>query len=151
MEYDDRFHPQEGNDIEDADLYFRNATTLQNIKALDPRFYKYKKCVFLKNEDGRISKKNITIEYYFSGPSGTYIRNAQTGFYTKDVVGTKEEDLYFKINVCNGNSHTLFYDSPEQYERHHLEKLSTGIKENWLKKRTPFDKIESIKATDTNK
>jgi hypothetical protein len=135
MEYDDRFHPQEDNDMEDTDIHFKNATTLQNLKSLDARFYKYKKWVLMADEQGKMGKKNITIEYYFSGPTGSSIRNAQTGFYTKDIVGSKEEDFYFKINVCNGKSHTLFYDSPEQYERHHREKLSTDVKENWLKKR----------------
>ena len=138
--YDDRFHPSEINDTEED---FKKATTLQNIKSLDPHFHKYKKMVTLDNV-GKVEDtftRKIAVEYYSSGPVGTFIRNAQTGVYTKDLVGSKQEDFYFKVRLGNGQSQTLFYDSPEQYEKHHREKLSVETKENWFKKRVLFQQL----------
>lgn len=136
MYYDDRFHPVDSNDFEDYDS--RRNHTLQNLKSLDKNYYKYKKMVTVEDETGYRSQKKVLIEYYASGQTGNYIRNAQTGIYTKDMVGSKSEDLYFKITM--GNSIHLFYDSPEQYERHQYTKLSSEIKEKWAKKRLLFDK-----------
>ena len=137
MDYDDRFHPIEGNDIED---YERNTNMLQNLKSMDNKYHKYKKNIFTIDDHGYKISKKIVIEYYSSGPIGSYIRNALTCLYTTDMVGSKNEDLYFKINLSYGNSATLFYETPEQYERHHHDKLSTHIKENWLKKKLIFEK-----------
>ena len=141
MEYDNRFHPAEGNDIEDYDINNKNSYTLQNLKSLDKRFHKHKKTVPVETESGNTIRKQITIEYYSCGPSGSNIRNAQTGVYTQDIVGSKNEDLYFKVTVADGSLLTLFYDSPEQYERHQREKLSQETKDLWFKKRLLFEKM----------
>jgi len=141
MYYDDRFHPVDGNDLDDYDS--RRNHTLQNLKSLDKNYHKYKKMVTVEDETGYRSQKKVLIEYYASGQTGSYIRNAQTGISTKDTVGSKSEDFYFKITL--GNSNHLFYDSPEQYERHQHEKLSMEIKEKWAKKRMLFEKsIRSV-------
>jgi len=141
MYYDDRFHPVDSNDLDDYDS--RRNHTLQNLKSLDKNYHKYKKMVTVEDETGYRSQKKVLIEYYASGQIGNYIRNAQTGISTKDIVGSKSEDFYFKITI--GNSNPLFYDSPEQYERHQHGKLSTEIKEKWMKKRMLFEK--SIKSS----
>ena len=94
MDYDDRFHPIEGNDIDD---YERNTNMLQNLKLMDKKYHKYKKNISVIDHHGDKISKKIMIEYYSSGPIGSYIRNAFTGLYTKDMVGSKNEDLYFKI------------------------------------------------------
>ena len=141
MEYDNRFHPAEGNDIEEYDINGKSSFTLQNLKSLDKRFHKHKKMVLIEIENGDLIKKHVVIEYYSSGPTGSNIRNAQTGVYTKDIVGSKCEDLYFKVTIADGNLLTLFYDSPEQYERHQHEKLSQETKEQWFKKRLLFEKM----------
>ena len=140
MEYDNRFHPAEGNDIEDYDINGKSSYTLQNLKSLDKRFHNLKKMALIETENGSVIKKQVVIEYYSSGPSGSYIRNAQTGIYTKDIVGSKNEDLYFKVTIADGNLLTLFYDSPDQYERHQREKLSQETKDQWFKKRLLFEK-----------
>ena len=140
MDYDDRFHPSEGNDFDDNEKDLLKFS-IQNLKSLDKNYHKYKKEITVKDENGfYIGEKKITIEYYSSGQIGSRIRNALTGQYTKDIVGSKFEDLYFKITLTEGNALTLFYDSPEQYERHHHEKLPTNIKEKWIKKRLLFEK-----------
>ena len=77
-------------------------------------------------------------------PGGT-IRNAITGYLENDYmgrpiykVGTKDEELFFKANVSvngiTGEPRILFYDSPEQYERHFKTTLSSEVKNTWKEK-----------------
>jgi hypothetical protein len=72
-----------------------------------------------ENERGRL--KRCKIEVYASGNTGTNIRDAETGFYYPHKVGSKDEDLYFKVCLATGEckskngSNTLFFYSPEQY------------------------------------
>ena len=140
MDYSDRFHPTEGNDIDDYDINSKQIYTIQDLKSLDKNFHKYKKMVTIEDEDGFRLQKKTVISYYSSGPCGNYIRDAQTGVFTKHIVGSKYEDLYFKVNLTDASSMTLYYDSPEKYEKHHYEKLSNDTKERWLKKRLLFEK-----------
>ena len=56
-----------------------------------------------------------------------------------EVVGTAEgEDQFFKAAIATGNEFnekiTLFYDSPEQFENHHMQFLDEPIKEAWRKR-----------------
>jgi len=49
------------------------------------------------------------------------------------------EDLYFRARVCPGEfgnreSPTLFFDSPEQYERHMLQTIDAETKLRWHRK-----------------
>jgi hypothetical protein len=80
------------------------------------------------------------------------IRNAITGmWYSHDhpkckyLVGSAQEELFFKASLCTGedelyyrdnrkNSLLLFYDSPEQFERHQKITLSQPLKEKWHEK-----------------
>ena len=101
----------------------------------------YEKYSILFNNTWRDGKfhKNITIENYGSGQQGSRIRNAVTGERYPHLVGSKNEDLYFKVIDSTGRSGRrnpiiLFYDTPEQYENHQLTKVSTEVKQNWLKK-----------------
>lgn len=78
------------------------------------------------------------------------IKNAITGTYqvTGHVpgqiarffrVGSADEDLFFSVILATGETGqdpaTLFYDNPEQYERHFYTKLSKEMKDYWLEKR----------------
>jgi hypothetical protein len=76
------------------------------------------------------------------------IKNAVTGIlYLKEMpdglrhtyyfLGSKEQDLFFKVKMLNGDTMTplvLFYSSPEEYEKHQFVVLSDSIKDNWRKK-----------------
>lgn len=177
--YDDRFHPSEGNDLEEVpekkepepmissssnpsknkngkdkdkskfknissdDVVLQSMTGLKKIKEMDKHYHVYEKIIVVGSSD-KFIKKLHRIEYYSSGGEGTRIRDAQTGNYTNHLVGSKDEDLYFKIRMSGKSDDrigvTVFYDSPEHYERHHHEKLSEGIKESWLKKRLAYGK-----------
>ena len=76
---------------------------------------------------------------------GATIRNAITGYLENDYmgrpiykVGTRNEELFFKANVSvngiTGEPRILFYDSPEQYERHFRTRLSDETKNVWREK-----------------
>ena len=85
--------------------------------------------------DGKFYK-NVTINMYGSGDSGSFIRNAVTGSITNYVVGSKDQDLFYKVAMCTGldRDHRpvhLFYDSPTQYENHQFTYVSDEVKESW--------------------
>lgn len=65
--------------------------------------------------------KQFPVAYFHTSTNpGSTIRNAVTGIYESGyLVGSVNEDLFFKVAFTLGASkHVLFYDSPEQYERH---------------------------------
>lgn len=99
----------------------------------DKNFVKYK----LQVPSGKYYKQ-ATIECYGSGGQGTRIRNAFTGTYYDSCykVGSLYDDVLFKIidsTAINGRRDPLmlYYDSPEQYERHQYTTLSQENKQRW--------------------
>jgi hypothetical protein len=79
------------------------------------------------------------VEVFSSGSQGSTIRNAISGsYYHGDRVGSKNEDFYYKVGISTGDvgrdSITLFYDSPEQYERHMYTTVSSEHKQMWSEK-----------------
>ncbi len=81
----------------------------------------------------------VTIENFGTGLHGSRIRNAVTGAYYDSIVGTADEDLFFKVVDSTGHKGRkeplmLYYDSPEQYERHHYTSVSHNVKQNWVKR-----------------
>ena len=83
--------------------------------------------------------KNIEWGVYGSGSQECQIRNAETGEYYKYKVGSFDEDLFFKVMISTGEVSsgplTLFYDSPEHYERHQYLELDGLTKKRWEVKR----------------
>ena len=79
----------------------------------------------------RIGTKKNKLEYFATGTiPGNLIRNAVTGIPEYDRVGgAMAEDQYFKVryagNDSTNNPDTLYYDSPEQFERHMNCRLRT--------------------------
>jgi hypothetical protein len=70
---------------------------------------------------------------------GARIRNAATSFYEKHRCGSIYEDLYFKVSHATGEFGNkdpliLFYDNPEQYERHWNIRISQESKDIWQAK-----------------
>lgn len=75
---------------------------------------------------------------------GSTIRNAVTGIYESDYmgkplykVGSDDEDIFFVVSVSlNGISEPrkLYYDSPEQCERHFKTTISAATKQKWVDK-----------------
>ncbi len=106
-------------------------------KPFDNKYEEYT----IKNDREKYNKKNkdTIVENYGSGQNGTRIRNAVTGQRYPYFVGTKSEDLFFKVSNAtglNGRKDTLilFYDSPEQFENHYHTVVSTDIKNTWNEK-----------------
>jgi hypothetical protein len=103
---------------------------------------KNKKYVRRNNPD---TKQNLRVEFF---PTKTYpnsgIKHAITGTYQYANgrllrTGTKDEYLFFSVILATGelgpNAPVLFYDSPEQYERHFITKLPSEFKEGWNQRR----------------
>lgn len=128
---------QQSDDITIESTSSMDTETRQKIKRqemykrIDPDYYFY-----------YISPKQ-KIELY-STPQNTYklIRHAITGIRMEYYVGSKYEDLYFVVVDTLGNprfptenARRLYYNSPEEFERHQQMTLSQSIKEDWLYKR----------------
>ena len=84
-------------------------------------------------------KKSHNVEIFVSGDQGSTIRNAISGSYCHGHrVGSKQEDLYFKVSISTcelgRESVVLFYDTPEQYERHMYVTVEPESKQAWLEK-----------------
>ncbi len=103
----------------------RKRKLYENAKEVDKGYAKT--CVF-------IGGKKVPIQYYHTSyNSGATIRNATTGIYETGLkVGRSNQDTLFKVVIpANKEGHQLFYDSPEQFERHFFTQLSVDIKEKW--------------------
>jgi hypothetical protein len=79
-------------------------------------------------------------DVYTSGNVGSRIRNAITGEFYDDLVGSKNEDKYFKvacstgeIKAKNGNN-SLYFLSPKEYETFFSCSLPDAIVDKWTKR-----------------
>ena len=101
----------------------------QVLDVKDPRCF----TITRKNAEGR--RKKVVI--FASGWQGSTIRNAVSGEKMNgDEVGSMNEDFYFKTSISSAENGgrdplNLFYDSPEQYERHQFVELDAGSKAVW--------------------
>lgn len=88
---------------------------------------------------GKIVNKQINV--YTSSSAGSNIRDAETGEYYSNKVGTKDEDLFFKVILATGEcnspngSSTLFYCSPQHYVSHLHEEINLETIAKWEVKR----------------
>lgn len=69
------------------------------------------------------------------------IRRAITGVVTPYKVGTKDEDLFFVVNMASApqgrkTPARLFFDSPQDFERHCSMQVSQEVKTKWLLRET---------------
>ena len=133
--YDNRFHPTETNDFDSA-----NGSAIEKLKSHD-RGYSF---VYRMVERKNGTRKNTKIDIYASGEFGTNIRDAVTGSYHSEKVGSYAEHLFFKVGLSTGEcrtkngSSTLFFLSPEQYEKHLLTSVSQETKDDWSEKRASY-------------
>jgi hypothetical protein len=82
------------------------------------------------------SNSSEMVGIFGSGDIGSSIRDAVTGIRNyAHKVGSASENLYFKARICSGelgkDTPTLFFESPEQYERHMYTKLDNNTKMKW--------------------
>jgi len=128
-----------------VDYEMRQEKAAQELKKLD-KYYQSYTIPHVHKKNGRWHKR-LLIENYGSGPSGTYIRNAVTGERTTVKVGSRAEEQFFKVIDSTGKNGRreplfLYYDSPEQYESHHMTTVSTPIKRNWNSKNRHYSSDE---------
>jgi len=123
-------------DFAENDYHYTRQDELDKMKSVDPGYtFIYRK---VENKNGII--KNKKIELYTSGDYGSNIRDAITGKYYLDKVGTNSEHFFFKVGLSSGEckskngSTTLFFLSPEQYERQFHTELSDTVKNEWVEK-----------------
>ena len=104
----------------------------------DKNYFRYRVKLDSIAPDGKYHK-HWTIHNYGSGGLGSKVRNAVTGFTYDILVGSRNEDVLFKVIDSTGNNRRrdplmLYYDSPEQYEKHHLTEVSQETKDRWYKR-----------------
>lgn len=148
MFYDDNYHPTDANDYDGDETssfsgsssgggedteYKRMRKLQEDYKKLDPGYSKIKRKF-------TVNGKHTSIEIYHTPfHPGATIRNAVTGMFEKGyLVGSKDEDNFFSVILSTGetgpNPPLLFYDSPQQYERHFGVQISTETKSRWADK-----------------
>jgi len=119
---DDRFLPipeNEEHEIENV------------VKDINPRKHVLKR---------KIDGVKVFITVFETNSSNAYAMNAITNAPYNVKFGSRDEDSLFSVIISTGETGQtpliLFYDSPEQYERHFSVKLSPQTKQRWHKKTT---------------
>jgi len=105
-------------------------------KRLDKDYYSYK----INEFDGEFMKK-MRIQV-FSSPTEGKIRNAATGIRMEHNVGSKYESLYFVVKdtavgtktPMSSDPRKLFYNNPEECERHLRIALPQSVKAAFINK-----------------
>ena len=104
-----------------------------------------------------IKGRSVQIELYMSRHNvGSLIRNAVTGFKENNLrMGRVDEDAFFKVKLANGEfgqdcPGSLFYNSPEEYERHFYTTVSQPIKDKWMARNLEYQRMcaESSKCEE---
>ena len=133
--YDDRYNPNESNDVDDNSGVNNK---LNNFRELDRGYHKFYS--YYTDLHGYTKKNKIFS--YSSGICGSNIRSAETGCYFKNKVGSLDENLFFKMSFVDrkqeNGPHTYFYDSPSSFEKHHNIILSDYVKEKWNNKKNKY-------------
>jgi len=111
MSYEEEFYGQDDGSDEQLSVDTQTRKNMKKIAKVsdDKQLHK----IMMSN------KKTSNI--FSSGDIGSPIRNAINGqqYNYKHRVGSSFEDLYFRVSYSIGNERKkLFFDSPEQYERH---------------------------------
>lgn len=119
MYQEDYFNPANPNDYND-DEYGQSLDIRKQLLREDKGLNTLTRKVKMNN--GEIKNKRIKV--FTSGGVGTRIRDAETGEYYPNKIGSKDEDLFFKVIISTGEcnsvngSNKLFYFSPQHYENH---------------------------------
>lgn len=139
MYYEEDFYNQE--DFDELDDVSFKPNTSKISKAMDDN-----RCHTIKLKN----KKNIVI--FSSGSIGSKIRNAVTGEYTKNLVGSSMEDLYFSISYPIGTERKkLFFDSPNQYEKHFACNLDNDVSNGAELKKKWVERVRAIQVKQIGK
>lgn len=134
MYQDDYYKFEEGNDFESENDVEK---MLEKEKMKDKGYNViYRKDV---RRDGRTYNKKIKV--YTSGGIGSRIRDVETGQYSSSIVGSKDEDLFYKVSLSTSecrsanDNNTLFFMSPQHYTNYLQCEVDPEIVHNWEVKR----------------
>jgi hypothetical protein len=136
MYYKGQYDPADEYDY-DVSSTNNHKVMLEEAKRIDRGYNKIWK--LLPRADGRIKKTKI--EFYTSSEIGNRIRDAVSGNFFTDRVGSANEDLYFKVGLATGecksanSSSTLFFTSPYMYMTHMHCTLPSELIKKWEEKR----------------
>lgn len=138
MYYNDKFDPADENDL-DLNSVPDNEfdRMLEKTKKMDRGYNQITRKYV--NYEGKTKYKKIDV--YTSSGYGNFIRDAETGAYYNNKVGTTDEDLFFKVILATGelkssnDSTSLFYISPEHYMKHLMCEIPEATIKNWEVKR----------------
>ena len=137
MYEDDRFNPAYNVDVNELDELDKKKSADRLLRSTDLNYARCRKDIMKEftKKNGEVVKvlKPVYYDLYGSGDIGCHIRHAITGFRTPHLVGTKDEDQYFVLSDVRGVTKNqqpliLFFDSPEQYEKHCYATVSDAIK-----------------------
>ena len=151
MEYNDNFDPRNDNDIDFAHDSREQRRMMEDTRAPDKGYNVIWR--MRPRADGNIKKTKIGI--YTSSGMGNQIRDAETGNYSQYIVGSADEDLFFKVILATGEcrskngSSTLFYLSPHHYSSHLGIDINDEIVSNWEDKRNA--RLNDIKNSVSRK
>lgn len=105
-------------------------------------------------ESGVIKKKHLIVRktrgkdktfttVFETNHSNTFCTNAKTNQAYNVRFGSKDEDGLFSVILATGECGQtpiiLFYDNPQQYERHFNVTLRPETKQRWNKKRNAYN------------
>jgi hypothetical protein len=118
-----------------------NRKNLDEYKMIDKGF---RKTTIINNG------QRLDIEYYLtSNTPGSLARDGMTGGRFDVRVGSNDEHLLFKVGCAIGTPDNdltfLFYNSPEDYEKHMFHPVSPEHKEAWKNKRAIAMKLRDEK------
>ena len=122
MTYDNEYMSWDNEFVQEGELSREKDSFKHLDKGYNKVFIKVKYPINNNKKKNKVVRKKI--EFYTTSGIGNRIRDATTGNYYNERVGTKGEELYFKVAMSNGwctsenHSNTLFFISPEQYVRH---------------------------------
>lgn len=138
MDYDDNFNKAfQDHDLLDAQSVKSGARRPAAVLQLTDRHCRTVKRPFNNiYKDGKF-REFVNITMFSSGITGSNIRNAVTGEYSRHLVGTLEQNLFFKVVMSTGEFKDgptpvhLYYASPEQFEAHQYCEVDEETRNKW--------------------
>jgi len=150
MDYTDNFNPAYQDDTDLISDSRENNRFINDTKKSDRGYNVVWR--YFPRSDGRM--KRTKVEFYTTSGVGSNIRDAETGAYYVNKVGSLDEDLFFKVSLATGeckslnNSNILFYTSPNHYMSHMRNELNQNTIALWESKRdNRIKELSSIPKT----
>jgi len=150
MYYDDPYDPTLENDYDDEPVIQREyEPSLEDESTVNTqRRQKKMKDSFLLAQKGNyeikrtLNNKQVKVQVCETSTTpGSLIRDAISGAkFANCRVGSCDENMFFKVKLSSGEEElkgacpALFFESPEQYERHMGSTVSKETKERWTAK-----------------